>query len=481
VGTISQSGLYTAPSSVAAQVTVSVVATSAVDPRKTGKATLTLQPAAAAGVTWGRTYYVSGQFGNDGWSGLLAAPNTTNTDGPFRTLARAHTAMRSSSTVKAVTLRAGTYSVPTILSFDWTDNGELWISYPGETAVIDGGGTGGVTLTSVNHLKFEGLTFQNMGTTGLYLSGGSNSITIRWNNFYNCHTSCISGGGVTSTIIDSNVINGQSPGNPAGDTGNAYSALNFWYGSSNNQITHNLIANCQGGAVAFSAGPSDPPNNNNIVDRNILKNIDTNVVDNGAIYKMDRSHSAVGNQITNNVFRGNGGTSYITNWTKSIYLDDLMSNVLVSGNICNNCGEYAIQIHAGDHNTIVNNIFDLSSAGTLIGLYQNDPLVTDHGMSGNVFERNIIYFSNLPPTSLWQVGIGSSDALPTDLANIYYSASGASIPNGGKIVDASPFYVNPEFSDPATGDYSMPSSSPAYGLIGFQALPTDQGPVPYAP
>ena len=51
-------------------------------------------------------------------------------------------------------------------------------------------------------------------------------------------------------------------------------------------------------------------------------------MDSGAIYIFDRSHSGVGNQITNNLIKNVGnGTSYATNWTKAIYLDDLTSNV----------------------------------------------------------------------------------------------------------------------------------------------------------
>jgi hypothetical protein len=437
--------------------------------------------AAPTGVTWGPTYYVAGQNGNDGWSGLLASPNSSYTDGPFQTLTRAQAAMQASSTVKTTTLRAGTYPIASAWSLNWYDSGERWISYPGETAILDGGGIGSINLSGVLHLGFEGLTFRNLGAPGLYLFGASSNIAIRWNTFDRCNTSCISGGGLTSSIIDSNIINGQSPGNPSGDTGHAYSAIMLWAGSSNNQLTHNLIENCQGGGIAFSAGPTDPPNNSNIVDRNILQNVETNVVDMGAIYMMDRSHSAVGNQITNNVINGNGGTGYLTNWTKAIYIDDLMSNVLVGGNICRYCGEFAWQIHGGDHNTIVNNIFDLSSVGTLVGLYQNVPAFTDYGMTGNVIERNIIYFSAAAPASLYQVDIGSSDALPTDSSQLYYSASGASIPNGKTILDASPFYANPEFTDPSAGNYSMAPSSPPYTWIQFQPLPTDQGPLPYAP
>ncbi|MDP9052689.1 MAG: RICIN domain-containing protein, partial [Acidobacteriota bacterium] len=61
--------------------------------------------------------------------------------------------------------------------------------------------------------------------------------------------------------------------------------------------------------------------------------------------------------------------------------------------------------------------------------------------------------------------------------NLYFSASGASIPNGPGAFDASPVYADPHFSAPSSGNYSMPGSSPAFSMIGFQALPTDQGPV----
>src|SRR5262249_46453894 len=159
---------------------------------------------------------------------------------------------------------------------------------------------------------------------------------VRWNKFLNCTISCLSGSTLSNAIIDGNTMDGQSPGNAPGKTDNAYSAIELWYGSSNNRITHNLITNAQGGGVAFNGGLGDPPNNNNIVDRNILRNVNTNVVDSGAIYMMDRSHTALGNQITNNIIDGNGGTNFLTNQTKAIYLDDLMSNTLVSGNICRN-------------------------------------------------------------------------------------------------------------------------------------------------
>ena len=421
----------------------------------------------------GKSFYVSAQTGNDSWSGFSPTPNSANTDGPFRTLARAQVEMQSSS-VKTATVRAGQYSVSSF-SLDWRDNGETWTSYLGETPVLDGGKTGTVTITGVNGLNFAGLTFQNFGPSGIVFNGATN-VGIKSNLFLNCNQYCLFGSGVSNSIIDSNTINGQAPGNLPGTVGNAYQAIQLSYGSSNNQITHNLIENCQGGGIAFESGPNDPPNNDNLIDRNLLQNVDSNVFDMGAIYIYDETHSAVGNKITNNVINGNGGSQYQTDFTKAIYLDSAASNVLVSGNICHACGTFGWQIHAGDHNTIANNIFDLSSNASGLGIYQADPNYADYGMTANVFANNIVLFS-LAPSSLYQVNTSQNDSMPNDEDNLYYSSSGSRIPNGPGIIDANPVYANPEFAQPSVGNYSMPSSSPAYTSIGFQPLTTDQGPI----
>ncbi len=436
---------------------------------------LTVGALLSSTVSAANVYYVSAQNGNDSWSGLLASPNSSNSDGPFKSLARAQSAMQGSS-IHTVNVRAGTYSIASSFQLYPADSGETWISYSGESPILDGGGTGQMIVNNPTNITIEGFTFQNMGAGGLHINFG-NALTLRWNTFYNCNQNCISGSGAVNSTIDSNTINGQSPGNPPGlTTEAAYSAITLGYGSSNNKLTHNLIENCQGGGIAFGDGPTDPPISNNIVDRNIFKNVDTNVVDMGAIYFYDTSHAGVGNQITNNIVNGNAGSGSLT---KAYYLDGYASNVLVSGNICRNCGDWGWQIHAGDHNTIVNNIFDIS-AQKQVGIYQtqnSNYAGGDFGMAGNIFETNLIYFEGAVPSDLYQVNILASDALPTDQDNLYYSVNGSSIPNGQDIVDSSPVYANPEFAEPSAGNYSMPASSPAYTTVGFQSLPTDQGPV----
>jgi uncharacterized protein (TIGR03437 family) len=93
------------------------------------------------------TFYVAPN-GSDFWSGRLAAPNSTNTDGPFATLDRARAFVQS--IVKAgltrvtVQLRGGTYYLPATAIFTAADSGTaampiVYQKYPGESPVFSGG------------------------------------------------------------------------------------------------------------------------------------------------------------------------------------------------------------------------------------------------------------------------------------------------------------------------------------------------------
>src|SRR4051812_8310168 len=95
---------------------------------------------AMATVASAQSFYVATN-GNDSWSGTIASPNAGNSDGPFRSFARAQSAMRSSSN-KTTAIRGGTYSFTSTLNFDWSDTGQSWTQYGCEPVIIDGGGTG---------------------------------------------------------------------------------------------------------------------------------------------------------------------------------------------------------------------------------------------------------------------------------------------------------------------------------------------------
>lgn len=89
--------------------------------------------------------------GNDGWSGALAAPDDSRTDGPFATPARAREAVRALRRNQperrppvVVMLRGGDYPLTETLRLTPEDSGSaasptVWRAYPGERPVLSGG------------------------------------------------------------------------------------------------------------------------------------------------------------------------------------------------------------------------------------------------------------------------------------------------------------------------------------------------------
>ena len=86
--------------------------------------------------------------GNDAWSGSLAAPNGSNSDGPFASVARAQQAVQGvlqnpqgRTTPIVVQIRQGAYYSSQTLTFTSADSGTShlqvdWENYPSETPVI---------------------------------------------------------------------------------------------------------------------------------------------------------------------------------------------------------------------------------------------------------------------------------------------------------------------------------------------------------
>ena len=137
-GTTEQTGRYA--------LTVKV-ADSSSPPQIAGQA-YTVQ--VVAGQSSAADFYVATN-GKDTWSGTLAAPNSTNTDGPFASIGRAQTAVQTilqnpkgRTRPIQVLVRAGTYYLTQPLNFTSADSGTAalqvnWSNYPNEVPVISGG------------------------------------------------------------------------------------------------------------------------------------------------------------------------------------------------------------------------------------------------------------------------------------------------------------------------------------------------------
>ncbi len=152
-------------------------------------ALLTVQGSAAAPTSV--TFYVAPN-GNDFWSGRLAAPNSSNTDGPFATFDRARALVQSIGKAGLsevnVQFRAGTYYLPATELFTAADSGTastqiVYQNYPGESPVFSGGvrvqnwtNTGGnnwKTTLPASTQYFESLYYNGVRRLRPRLGGGS--------------------------------------------------------------------------------------------------------------------------------------------------------------------------------------------------------------------------------------------------------------------------------------------------------------------
>ncbi len=390
-----------------------------------------------AGPPPGPAFYVS-PTGDDTASGT--SPTT-----PFRTLTRAQAAMRASATVKTTYVMGGTFVVTDALALAGQDAGESWLGYPGQTPVLDGGGTAAAAITDT----------------------GAAGVVIRWLTIQNFTTNGIEVSGAANVVIDSNTLV-----NIASTNWNQ-GPIEVDGSFSSGQITHNAIKKAGYTGIAIHSSTGDDISNA-LIDSNVVLDTMLSVSDGGGIYVMDRAHASTGVVISHNVVGNHGTTS---NGSKGIYLDDLASHVTVTGNVVYGTGQYGLQIHGGDHDVFENNVFDITASSKL-AIYQDDPTRGDFGMDGNTFQCNIVYSRAAPPSQLWAYSVQGSAtvALPAVTGNDYWDTTGT-LPNTGTIVDANPLSVNPGFVAPASANYAFKAGPP---MSCFKAIDTTTaGPLPH--
>ena len=436
-------------------------------------------------------FYVSGSSGNDSNPGTLTAP--------FKTLTKAQSAMKGSSTIKTTYVTSGTYTLGANLIFTSSDNGETWLPASGlNTVTIDGAGTYYIAAKGMNGFSMYGFTFQHLvpdhtdggGAAEDFFITGSN-IKLRWNTFLNCTEGCIgSAGAVSSSLIDSNTFNGQSPGNTSGNY-QFFAAVSAGASSSHTTISHNLCENLNGGCVHLdTAGGAGNEMSNMLVTLNIANGADASCYDCAAFYFYDPAGGSTGNVYSyNEVFNNeNGGAG---KGVSAFYEDEGTSNFTLTGNICSHCGDWALKLSCPvtGHDVASYNILDISTLTANSGGTAMNRNYECSGGGGNVFQNNIVYSSgSWPHYGFWWLSYNGTGR-PTENANLYYSPTGkASNPSGvydgggaANVYDTNPFNANPNFTNPSANNYTIPSNSPAYSDIGWRTLPTNQGPLPYSP
>lgn len=515
VGTVSSSGLFTAPASVPVPAIVNIAAVSQASQTSSATATLTLEANAATGAT----YYVS-TSGNDTNSGSFTAP--------WRTLQHAANTVRAGDTVYA---RAGVYNeVVTIPASGSSSAGYItFSSNPGELATVDGTGLpipngewGLFTLQNQSYVVIAGFEVRNYSTSstakvpiGIYIFGAGSNLQIINNHIHNIATTAK---GCNANALGLTVYGTQAPA--------AIDNLAI----SGNEIDHNTLGCSE--TLSVDGNVTNFAINNNLIhdDNNIgIDAIGFEGVSSGS-YDQARNGEIRGNKVYNITSYGNPayGKQYAAN---GIYVDG-GTQIIVEQNLIHNVdigiemasehqGKYTTHITARNNVIYAGNSVGISIGGYASGvggtqncsivnntLYGNDTKNTGSGEfqiqfhdSSNIFENNILYATT---QGLLLNGYTKNASTPATIDyNLYYSKVGAAnaqwLYQGITYTGYSRYLTktgndkhSPAFSDPkfvsltAPPNFDLQSGSPALnagtnlgasivGTVDFNGNPRVQG------
>src|SRR3989440_169308 len=484
VGTISSSGLYTAPASPA---TVTVTAVSQADTTKSASAQITITPVTAIAVTVSTTATDSN-------------PGTVTS--PWRTIQHASNSVQAGDTVY---VRGGVYneSVNISVSGSATAGPIAFQTFPGEQAIVDGtglvpstsGAQGLINIANQSYISFQGFEIRNYQTSsasatpaGIWISGSGSNIQVLNNLIHNIVTTSETNGNAFGIAVygtaapaslDRVTISGNQVYNLR--TGNSES-VNVDGNVTNFAITNNVIHdndNIGIDIIGFEGVAPDPAYDyarNGTVTGNTIYNIsainnpgERNQYDANGIYVDGGSQVVIERNLIHNVDIGiemasdhqGHVTSFVTARNNLVYSTN-STGVTIGG--------YAPNVGGTDHCTIVNNtLFQNDTKNTGSGEFQIQYYATN-----NTFKNNIVYASS---QGLFINNHTNSEPDPADVDyNLYYSSLTPSIAdflwNGTNYAGFSSYqsatgkdshspYVNPLFLNLTTPDLQIQPTSPA--------------------
>ena len=512
VGTISSSGLYTAPGAVPNPATLTVTAVSQADPTKSASALVTVT--AVIGVA----FYVS-TTGSDSNPGTISSP--------WRTIQHAANSVQAGDTVY---VRGGVYneSVSISVSGSVIAGPITFQTYPGEQAIIDGTGLvpstsgtqGLINIANQSYVSIQGFEIRNYQTSsasatpaGIWVSGSGSNIQILNNQIHNIVTTSETTGNAFGIAVygtavpaslDSVTINGNQV--YALRTGNSES-VNVDGNVTNFVITNNVVHdndNIGIDVIGFEGVSPDPAYDyarNGTVAGNTIYNISAinnpgegNQYDANGIYVDGGSQVVIERNLIHNVDIGIEMASEHTGHVTS-FVTARNNLVYWSNSVGVTIGGYASNVGGTDHCTIANNtLFQNDTKNTGSGEFQIQYYATN-----NVFKNNIVYASS---QGLFINNYTNSEPDPADVDyNLYYSSLSATMANflwngtshtgfssyqaaTGK--DSHSQYADPQFVSLTTPNLQIQASSPGVnaginlgpavvGTLDFAGNPRVQG------
>lgn len=444
------------------------------------------------------------------------ANNGLSTSTPFQTFGAAQTAMRAQPTggIKTTNIMSagGTFTLAGTFTLISADNGETWQNNPGDTPIIDGGGTVNNLwfLNTTTNITIQGLTFQNTtypsassSRGGVFIqSGTSNNVIanhfshtnqgilmqaainnlISGNQFDNAGGGDTSGGSCTAYPSGTTVncagsameVDNTSNGNTIqfnlynGTTApNTHGGCVYGHGVNNNLITHNYCENTVGMGIGIEDFGASTHNSNNVISYNIVHNSNTSSQDTGGIYMLARDQPNVGATVVDHNYVDFPATMPNSKNIRGLYLDDCTSNSTWTNNIVVNggagtsttggaSGGSVFQVHVGSNNVLNNNIGTLAASAIQAILLQSDSGTgtCSTTMTGNTASINIFTAPSGTPTAVTALHTTGATQLTVGTLQLW---QGTGTPwNGTSGVSGVTFstlsFTNPLFVAPTTVD-----------------------------
>ena len=480
-GSVTESGIYTAPQETG---TYHVVAQSA-DGTQSAEATINVSttPPPPQG---GPQFYVATN-GNDSDPGTEAQP--------WRTIQKA---MNSATAGSTVNIRGGTYNERLVVNvsgssgnyitfqpygFDVTSarcGGYTGVACGGERVVLDyaylGTNTSATPLLLISgksYIRIQGLTFQNFTCTGamqqgIRVDGPSSYVELKYNR----------------------ILNARNVGGQAGQHTDALAPLRVWGGwdgASNVTIYGNELGNLRvsDGEAITSQGASYMT-----IENNWLHDIDAIGID--CAWGGSTSNVVRGNRLEYVAKSRDGSLAVPGAYSAGIYLSGASDSV-VERNSCNYCAN-ALQIvsepgyPATHDNVIRNNVVANSSSGIVIGSWY---VSSDDGSVYNIAVENNTFYGNdvgmqirpfSPGGVRWKNNVFSNNG--TNYANSGGWTPGNADYNlysgGNSGPDAHPVLASPQFTNAGAGDFTLAAGSPAIDAGDPGASTSDVGTTDFA-
>ena len=244
-----------------------------------------------------------------------------------------------------------------------------------------------------------------------------------------------------------------------------HSAVGVWIGqSADNVVTHNLIHDFYytGISIGWTWGYGQALATGNRVEWNHVHHLgalsdgDGPILsDMGGIYTLGNQRGTV---IRNNLFHDIAGLRY-GGW--GIYFDEGTTDILAENNLVYRTTHGGFHQHYGKDNIVRNNIFAFGRDAQI-----QRTRVEPH--LSFTFERNIVY---------WDKGgllAGNWDGDQfTVSSNLFWRTAGEPLELPAGFQSGRSVIADPLFGDPAKGDYSLRSESPAFRL-GFKPFDLSQ-------